>query len=330
MVVGGTGYTGAEALRLLAHHPHVTVVGATSERQAGRPVRESCPWLATDLVLQAFDPETIDADVVLLCQENGFAMRHVDALAARARVIDFAADFRLRDPAVYARTYGREHTAPHWLDRAVYSLVELTPAEDLRQAQVVANPGCYPTATLLALLPLVRAGLVQGLPIIDAKSGYSGAGRSRTETDYLFTEATAGFRAYGVEGHRHTPEIAQAVGGPVRFVPHLIPASRGIHATIHVPVAHGVTAADLHAEWDRVYAGRSFVQRVEFWPSTKHVQGGNSALLNASVDAETGLATLVSVIDNLVKGAAGQAIQAMNVMFDLPEVTGLPQGGLWP
>jgi len=329
-VVGGTGYTGAEALRLLAGHPGAVVVGATSERQAGRPVRESCPWLASDLILEPFDPAKIDADVIFLCQDNGFAMQHIDALVRCGRVIDFAADFRLRDADTYADWYGRPHVAPHWLNDAVYGLVELTDAAQLRAAQVVANPGCYPTACLLALLPLVRVGLVEGLPIIDAKSGVSGAGRSRTETDYLFTEVTGGFRAYGVERHRHTPEIAQALGRPVRFVPHLIPATRGIHATIHVPVGAGVTTEQIHDVWRETYAGRPFVRVVNFWPSTKHVQGGNSAFLRASVDPETGLATLVSVIDNLVKGAAGQAIQNMNVMFDLPEATGLPVGGVWP
>lgn len=327
-VVGATGYTGSEIVRLLAAHPQARVCAVTSERRAGRPLRESCPWLASDLTLEPFDPNSIRADVVFLCQEAGFAMEHLPLLQARAKVVDLSADFRLR-PETYEAWYKRSHTAPTCAPWPVYGLCELAQDGAIEAATAIANPGCYPTATLLALAPL--ADFVAGTPVIDAKSGVSGAGRSRAETDYLFTEIDGGFKPYGVVGHRHTPEIEQGYGAPVRFTPHLIPAPRGICATIHAPLRAGLGRAAILDAWHARYEGRPFVEiRHEGWPWTKEVQGSNRCILAADFDERTGHAVLVSVIDNLVKGAAGQAIQNMNLMFGLPEDTGLPTSGVWP
>lgn len=328
-VVGATGYTGSEVVRLLASHPVARVCTATSERRAGRPLREACAWLATDLTLEGFDVDSLEADVVFLCQEAGFAMEHLPTLQRRMKVIDLSADFRLHRIDAYESWYKRPHTAAQCKPWPVYGLCELKKAEEIEAAAAIANPGCYPTATLLALAPL--ADLIEGTPIVDAKSGVSGAGRSRTETDYLFTELAGGFKPYGVTGHRHTPEIEQEVSRTVRFTPHLIPTARGICATIHVPLRAGAGRAEIMHTWQNTYRGRPFIEvRTDGWPSTKEVQGSNRCILAADFDDRTGHAVLVSVIDNLVKGAAGQAIQNMNLMFGLPEETGLPISGLWP
>lgn len=328
-VVGATGYTGAEVVRLLAAHPLARVCTVTSERRAGRPLREACPWLATDLILEAFDLESLEADVVFLCQEAGFAMDVLPRLQGRMKVIDLSADFRLHRIDVYEEWYKRPHGASQCKPWPVYGLCELGAPEEFATARSIANPGCYPTATLLALAPLTD--FLDGTPIVDAKSGVSGAGRSKTETDFLFTELAGGFKPYGVTGHRHTPEIEQELGTKVRFTPHLIPAARGICATIHVPFRAGAGRAEVLEAWRAKYSGRPFIEiRETGWPSTKEVQGSNKCVLAADFDPRTGHAVLVSVIDNLVKGAAGQAIQNMNLLFDLPEETGLPLSGVWP
>lgn len=328
-IVGATGYGGAEAVRLLVAHPGVEVVAATSSRLAGKPLRTECPWLDTDLVLSALDTDTLDADVVLLCQESGFAMEHAPRLAERMRVIDLSADFRLLDPMTYAQWYGRDHTRPEV--RAVYGLPELTGRGPIADATIVANPGCYPTAALLALVPLERAGLIEGVPVIDAKSGVSGAGRSKADTDFLLGELEGNFKAYGVTGHRHTPEIEQGLGRTVRFTPHLLPFARGIHATCHVPLRAGAGRDDVMHAWTQAYADEGFVRvREEGWPSTKEVRGTNACVLAAAFDERTGHAVLVSVIDNLGKGAAGQAVQNLNIMFGLNETAGLTSYGVWP
>ncbi|HRI43527.1 MAG TPA: N-acetyl-gamma-glutamyl-phosphate reductase [Fimbriimonadaceae bacterium] len=328
-VIGATGYTGSEVVRLLSAHPLAQVCTVTSERQAGRPLRGACPWLASDLVLEPFDAESLEANVAFLCQEAGFAMEFLPALQRRMRVIDLSADFRLSRIDDYETWYGRPHTAAQCKPWPVYGLCESKAAEEIAAATAIANPGCYPTATLLALAPL--SDLIDGIPVVDAKSGVSGAGRSKTETDYLFTELAGGFKPYGVTGHRHTPEIEQELGRRVRFTPHLIPAARGICSTIHVPLRAGAGRADVLGAWQSAYRDRPFVEiRTEGWPSTKEVQGSNRCVLAAAFDERTGHAVLVSVIDNLVKGAAGQAIQNMNLMFGFPEDTGLPMAGLWP
>jgi N-acetyl-gamma-glutamyl-phosphate reductase len=221
-----------------------------------------------------------------------------------------------------------DHTCPGYSPWPIYGLPELCDRREIASAQAVANPGCYVTATLLALVPLVRAGLVFGTPVVDAKSGVSGAGRSRSETEYLLGELHGGFKPYKTTRHRHTPEIEQLLGSPVHFVPHLLPVSRGICATVHVPSTAGVEG--IYDCWNSAYAGEPFVRTVASAPSTKQVHGSNCCHLFADFDDRTGVAVLVSVIDNLVKGAAGQAVQNMNLMLGLPEIAGLPREGVWP
>ena len=328
-MIGATGYGGAEVVRLLASHPEAGVVVATSSRLAGTPLRNECPWLDTGLVLSEFEADALDVDVALLCQEAGFAMEHAPRLAERMRVIDFSADFRLRDPSTYAQWYGHDHSRPEI--GGVYGLPELGSREEIAQAKIVANPGCYPTAALLALVPLERAGLIGGVPVVDAKSGVSGAGRSRQETDFLLGELEGGFKAYGVTGHRHTPEIEQELGRTVRFTPHLLPFARGIHATCHVPLSPGAGRKEVLGVWAEAYRNEPFIRiRSEGWPSTKEVRSTNSCVLAAAYDERTGHAVLVSVIDNLGKGAAGQAVQNLNLMFGFEEGSGLTTFGVWP
>lgn len=329
-VVGATGYTGSEVVRLLAGHPSVEVTVATSERQAGTLLSSACNWLSSDLELTKFAPDTLEADVVFLCQSNGFAMNVAPSLSERMRVIDLSADFRLADTSLYPEWYGFEHACPNLDPWPVYGLPELVDRKEIAGATIIANPGCYVTTSLLALVPLQRAGLVKGVPVIDAKSGVSGAGRSQKETEYLHSELHGSFKPYKTTGHRHTPEIEQLFGGLVRFTPHLIPISRGICATIHVEVQPGTTVEQIYDCWQHAYAGSPFVRTQRQPPSTKQVHGSNSCIIFADIDERTGQAVLVSVIDNLVKGAAGQAIQNMNIMHHLPEEAGLPTEGVWP
>lgn len=326
-VVGAAGYAGAEIVRLLATHPCVEAAVVTSSRHAGQRLNSLCSWLATDLILGPFEPADWDVDVVFLAQETGFAMEHAPALIGRFKVIDLSADFRLADRETYRQTYGAEHTSPDM--PATYGLPELVDRLEIESARIVANPGCYPTSALLGLMPIVKAGMLAGTPVIDAKSGVSGAGRSRAETEYIFSELTGGFKVYGAVGHRHTPEIEQMVGIPVRFTPHLIAAARGLQSTIHAPVT-ATSAEELRKLFEDFYKGAPFVQIVEAPPSTKQVLGSNRCDIYIAYDERTRHAVIASVLDNLVKGASGQAIQNMNIMLGLPEETGLPLNGVWP
>lgn len=329
-VVGATGYGGSEVIRLLASHPCAKVTVATSSRRAGVPLREESPWLSSDLLLSEFEPDTVKADFTFLCQEAGFAMEVVGKLIGRTRVIDLSADFRLKDPSVYEMYYGRKQAASPMQSEPVYGLPELVDRDEIAAAQLVANPGCYPTASLLALMPLVKAGLVAGTPVIDAKSGVSGAGRSRKETDYLFAELSGGFKAYTAVGHRHTPEIEQLAGMPIRFTPHLLPVSRGIHATAHVPLKRPLSKAEINDIYTSAYRDEPFVTVQDALPSTKQVLGSNRCAISVDADVRCGYAVVCAVIDNLVKGMAGQAIQNMNLMAGISEDTGLPMDGVWP
>jgi len=251
-------------------------------------------------------------------------------LAGKTRVVDLSADFRLDDNSVYEAYYGRKHLNPSLPKKPVYGLPEIVGRESIAQADLVANPGCYPTATLLAIMPLVRAGLVTGLPVIDAKSGVSGAGRSRKETDYLFAELSGGFKAYGTTGHRHTAEIEQLSGMLVRFTPHLIPVARGIHSTAHVPLSKPLKRSEIRQIFDEFYKDEKFVTVQDAPPSTKQVLGSNRCAISVDADERCGYAVVCSVIDNLVKGMAGQAIQNMNLMAGISEEAGLPMDGMWP
>lgn len=337
-IVGGTGYTGVELLRLLAQHPEVEVTAITSRGDAGTAVADMFPSLRGRVDLRFEDPAKANlsaCDVVFFATPNGIAMQQAPALLeAGVRVIDLAADFRIGDVAEWEKWYGMQHASPDWVEKAVYGLPEVN-RERIRDARLVANPGCYPTAVQLGFMPLVEAGLIEldGL-IADAKSGVSGAGR-KAETHILFSEASDNFKAYGVPGHRHLPEIRQGLGRMagttvgLTFVPHLVPMIRGIHATLYARIRK---EADFQALFEQRYANEAFVDvlPVKSHPETRSVRSAN--ICRIAVHRPQGGDTLVvlSVIDNLVKGAAGQAIQNMNIMFGLNETLGLTQLPLLP
>jgi len=337
-IVGGTGYTGVELLRLLAQHPEVELAAITSRAEAGSAVAEMFPSLRGRVQLSFSDPATAqlkDCQVVFFATPNGVAMQQARSLLeAGVKVIDLAADFRIKDIAVWEKWYGMTHAAPELVAEAVYGLPELN-REQIRQARLVANPGCYPTAVQLGFLPLIEAGCVDVRHLIaDAKSGVSGAGR-KAETHILFAEASDNFKAYGVSGHRHLPEIRQGLstvcGNEVglTFVPHLTPIIRGIHATLYAKITR---EEDFQELYEQRYAGEYFVDVLpaKSHPDTRSVRAANTCRI--AVHRPQGGDTLVvlSVIDNLVKGAAGQAVQNMNLMFGLEECLGLTQVPVLP
>jgi len=344
-IVGGTGYTGVELLRLLAQHPQVRLQAITSRSEAGMPVAQMFPSLRGQVSLSFTAPADAAlerCDMVFFATPNGIAMREAPALLdTGVRVIDLAADFRITDIAVWEKWYGMAHASPQWVAKAVYGLPEIN-REKIKTAQLVANPGCYPTAVQLGFLPLLEAGIVDvGHLIADAKSGASGAGR-KAEVASLFSETADNFKAYGVTGHRHLPEISQGLAlmadkgnaAPVglTFVPHLTPMIRGIHATLYAQLASDVSDSDLQHLFERRYADEAFVDVLPAGshPDTRSVRGSN--LCRIAVHRPQGGNTVVvlSVIDNLVKGAAGQAVQNMNLMFGLPEETGIMAAPLMP
>ena len=342
-VLGASGYAGSEVLRLCAAHPRFDVVVATGDRSAGRLVGRHTASLSAaypDLVLEGNEPASIaervdGVDVLFSALPHGRSQRLLPDLVDRVgAVVDLAADFRLRDPAAYARWYGEEHACPELLDRFAYGLPELFRSE-LVGARLVAAPGCYPTAASLALAPLVRAGLVdeRGVPVVvDAASGVSGAGRAAKD-DLHFAEVDGDFRAYGLLGHRHTAEMEQALGVPVLFTPHLAPMVRGILATAYVrPAAEGrqPTSEELTDVLREHYRGEPFVVVDDDPPSTKSTAGTNVVRLTARSDPRTGWLLVLAAIDNLVKGAAGQAVQCANLATGQPETAGLPLAGLYP
>lgn len=337
-IVGGTGYTGVELLRLLAAHPQAELRAITSRSEAGLPVSDMFSSLRGKVDLRFSDPAKAEldrCDVVFFATPNGIAMQQARALLdAGVRVIDLAADFRIQDVATWEKWYGMQHACPDLVREAVYGLPEVN-REQIKAARLVANPGCYPTAVQLGFLPLLEAGVVgTGSLIADAKSGVSGAGR-KAETHLLFTEAADNFKAYGVPGHRHLPEIKQglerAAGKPVglTFVPHLTPMIRGIHATLYAKL---VATADLQQLYERRYAGEPFVDVLPAGshPETRSTRGANVCRLAVHRPQGGDTVVVLSVIDNLVKGAAGQAVQNMNIMMGLPETTGLKQAALLP
>ncbi len=338
-VVGASGYAGVELLRLCASHPDLEVKVATAGTHGGEPVAAHTPSLAAaypGLVYAPVAEAALDGlDVVFLALPHGESQHLVpDLLPQVGLVVDLAADFRLHDPGLYPRWYGGEHTVPELLDRFVYGLPELHRA-DLVGATAVAAPGCYPTAAILALAPLVRAGLVAttGL-VVDAASGVSGAGRAPKENLHFGT-VDEDFTAYGLLDHRHTAEMEQCLGAEVLFTPHLAPMVRGILATCYarpaVPVAEsGLTTADALDVLASFYRDEPFVVVTDGLPSTKATAGSNCAHLTVRVDPRTGWVVALGAIDNLVKGAAGQAVQCANLALGLPETTGLPVAGVYP
>lgn len=337
-IVGGTGYTGVELLRLLAQHPHCELRAITSRKEAGMPVADMFPNLRGRVSLKFSEPAAAgldQCDIVFFATPNGVAMQDARALVdAGVRIVDLAADFRIRDVSVWEQWYKMKHACPELVAEAVYALPEVN-REQIRKARVIANPGCYPTAVQLGFLPLVEAGIVDLDHLIaDAKSGVSGAGR-KAETHILHAEASDNFKAYGVQGHRHQPEIAQglarAAGREVGlvFVPHLTPMIRGIHATLY---ARLTKAADLQALYEKRYAGEAFVDVMPAGshPDTRSVRGANHCRIAVHQPRGGDTAVVLSVIDNLVKGAAGQAVQNMNIMFGFAEDAGLTQIALLP
>lgn len=321
---GASGYTGAELLRYLAVHPQVRVGACLAHSQQGQKVTDLFPNLHGfyDQVLVAKDWDDLakEADVVFLCLPHGQSQQPAKALLdAGCKVIDLGADFRLADPEVYARTYDGAHLFPELLEEAVYGLPEKN-RDAIKQARLVANPGCYPTASGLALLPMAKQGLLQEPTIIDAKSGVSGAGRGAS-VGSLYSEVNETIKAYGVGGHRHQPEIEQTVGQRVVFTPHLTPMTRGILATVYVRHEVGV---DLPSLYSQFYANEPFVRVLgTALPTTKATLGSNYCHLAVKSSGFPGCSIVLSAIDNLGKGAAGTAVHNMNLMFGLPEETGL-------
>ncbi|MEF8754760.1 MAG: N-acetyl-gamma-glutamyl-phosphate reductase [Accumulibacter sp.] len=337
-IVGGTGYTGVELLRLLARHPEVQITSITSRGDAGTDVAQMFPNLRGRLRLRFEDPARANlqsCDIVFFATPNGVAMEQAPALLdAGVRIIDLAADYRIRDVADWSRWYGMQHASPDWVDKAVYGLPEMNRAA-IRNARLVANPGCYPTAVQLGFMPLLERGLVDPDHLVaDAKSGVSGAGR-KAEVATLFAEASDNFKAYAVPGHRHLPEIRQGLsamaGRPVglTFVPHLTPMIRGIHATLYARIR---AEADFQAVFAERYRDEPFVDVLPAGshPDTRSVRAANTCRLAVHRPQDGEVLVVLAVIDNLVKGAAGQAIQNLNVMFGLPETVGLQQIAVLP
>lgn len=339
-VIGATGYAGVDLLRLLLNHREVSLSVLTSESYAGQPVSQVYPHLRgyADIVLEKMNIERIaeKSDVVFVALPHGHAMNVVPVLLeAGVKVIDFGADYRLHNRAVYEQWYKVAHTSPEM--KAVYGLPELH-RQAIKGTHLVANPGCYTTASILGITPLLRAGLAEkDLIIVDAKSGISGAGRGLGLT-YHYPESAENIRAYNIGGHRHTPEIEQelslAAGEDVTisFTPHLMPMSRGILATCYLRLKPGVSIEQITEAYQAAYENEFFVRLLGAgqYPATKYVRGTNHCDIGWHVDPRTNRVIVVSAIDNLMKGAAGQALQNMNILFDLPETEGLRFPALYP
>jgi len=343
-VLGASGYTGAELLRLLIRHPRVEIALLTADRRAGKPMAEVFPQFAPYPLpvlsaIEAADWPKLALDLAFCALPHGTTQKVIADLLARAprtKVVDLSADFRLADPAAYARWYGHEHFAPQLQKEAVYGLTEMYRPQ-IKAARLVANPGCYTTCAQLALIPLLKAEAIDPDEIvIDAKSGMTGAGRAARE-EMIFSEVSEGFHAYGVGHHRHMSELDQefslAAGREVivSFTPHLVPMNRGILSTIYV---RGTKASpeDLQALLGKAYADEPFVHVLPFrtLPQTRHVRGSNMTFIGVAADRIAGRAIIVSALDNLTKGASGQAVQNMNVMLGFPETMGIDQVALFP
>jgi N-acetyl-gamma-glutamyl-phosphate reductase len=343
-VLGASGYTGAELVRLLIAHPHVAIALLTADRRAGQAMADVFPQfspyrLPPLTALDAADWAALKLDLVFCALPHGTTQQVIKDLVARApgtKIVDLSADFRLADPAAYARWYGHAHAAPELQQEAVYGLTEIYRRE-IKAARLVANPGCYTTCAELALIPLLKAKAIDADEIvIDAKSGVTGAGRAARE-DMLFAEVSEGFHAYGVGHHRHMAELDQefsrAAGRDVvvSFTPHLVPMNRGILSTIYVRGLKA-SAQDLHALLVKAYANEPFVHVLPFGrlPQTRHVRGSNMTMIGVAADRIAGRAIIGSALDNLTKGASGQAVQNMNLVLGFPETAGLEQVALFP
>jgi N-acetyl-gamma-glutamyl-phosphate reductase len=339
-ILGASGYTGAELIRILARHPAADIRLLSAERSAGKPVEEVFPHLSgLDLprLIHIDDADWSGLDMVFCALPHGTTQQVIAGLPAHLKIVDLSADFRLHDLDAYETWYGHAHQAPELQRQAVYGLTEIK-RDAIGAARLCANPGCYPTASQLPLIPLLEAGLISADDIvIDAKSGVSGAGRAAKESS-LFAEVAEGIHAYGVASHRHAPEIEQGLSEAagravwVSFTPHLVPMNRGILATTYVRLADGESAAELRRALAERYAKEPFVQVLPLGsvPATRHVRGSNHCLIGVVADRVPGRAILISAIDNLVKGASGQAVQNMNLMAGFAETLGLEQPALFP
>jgi N-acetyl-gamma-glutamyl-phosphate reductase len=339
-VLGASGYTGADLIRLAARHPSIAITALLAKGHAGQTLAQVFPHLASLDLPPLVTPEEVDwskVDVVFSGLPHGTAHGEIAKLPDRVKVIDMSADFRLRDPEIYADWYGGSHSAPALIESAVYGLTEHY-RDAIKEARLIACPGCYPTAVLLALLPLVKQKLIAADDvIIDAKSGVSGAGRTLKQ-NILFAEAGEGLSPYGIGTHRHVPEIEQelglAAGAPVtiNFTPHLAPMARGELCSCYVRLSGTTKADDLRQALAKAYARSPFVRVVEegVIPATQHVRGSNFCHLGVFADRIKGRAIIVAAIDNLVKGSAGQALQNFNLMYGFDETLGLEQLPLFP
>jgi N-acetyl-gamma-glutamyl-phosphate reductase len=344
-VLGASGYTGAELVRLLIRHPRVTIAVLTADRKAGQEMRAVFPQFSHIALPKLTSIDDVDwtsagVDLVFGALPHATTQKVIKDLLARApqmKVVDLSADFRIADPKAYALWYGHDHLAPELQKEAVYGLVEIY-RKQISVARLVANPGCYTTTTQLPLIPLIVAKAIDlDEIIVDAKSGMTGAGRAAKES-MLFSEVSEGFHAYGVGHHRHMAELDQefsiAAGREVivTFTPHLVPMNRGIFATIYVRGLDGKTPQDLHAILQQFYSQEAFVHILPFGelPQSRHVRGSNMIYIGIANDRVKGRAIICSTLDNLVKGASGQAVQNMNVMLGFPETMGLDQVALFP
>src|SRR5436190_12882902 len=344
-VLGASGYTGSELVRLLLRHPRAQIVHLSADRRAGQEMRTVFPQFAPFnlpklVTIESIDWKSAGIDLAFCALPHGTTQTVIKDLMAKApktKVVDLSADFRLHDNAAYARWYGHDHQAPELQKEAVYGLAEIYRSE-IEKARLVANPGCYTTCAQLPLIPLLKAKAIDaGEIVIDAKSGMTGAGRAAKES-MLFSEVSEGFHAYGVGHHRHMAELDQefsrAAGREVivSFTPHLVPMNRGILSTIYVRGHNGASGQDLHALLSKAYATEPFIHVLPFGqtPQTRHVRGSNMTFIGVAKDRVPGRAIVISALDNLVKGASGQAVQNMNLMLGYPETLGLEQIALFP
>ena len=335
-IINVTGFAGMEAARLLWNHPGARITSVTGRSLAGQRLGEAFPHLEVYGDMRIGEEIEGDVDIVMSAMPTA-ASAAVCAPFVRAGVpvIDIAADFRLRDPKAFERWFGQPHPAPEMLSQAVYGLPELYAAQ-IRESKLVANPGCYPAASILAMAPAVKAGIVRGPVIVDAKSGISGAGRG-TGGSFGYSEVNEDVSAYKIANHNHQPEIAQELAAltigeapRVTFVPHLVPMTRGIHATCYAPLSKDISQAEVNEVYGEFYAKAPFTRVSKTPPHTKHTLGNNMCLVHPVVDRENGMLVSIGVLDNLVKGAAGQAIENMNLMLGMEQDTGLDLPAVYP
>ncbi len=341
-IIGSTGYAGAELARLLLGHPEVSIVWYGSRSYVGEEYasiyRNMFRFVDAKCLDDNMEELAQEADVIFTATPQGLCASLVnDGILEKARIVDLSADFRIKDVKVYEKWYGLEHKSPQYLPEAVYGLCEIN-REDVKGARLVANPGCYTTCSILTLYPLVKEGLVDtSTIIIDAKSGTSGAGRG-AKVPNLFCEVNESIKAYGVASHRHTPEIEEQLGYAcghevlLNFTPHLVPMNRGILATAYASLTEKVSYEEVRAAYEKYYGGEYFIRLLPegVYPETRWVEGSNFVDIGFKLDPRTGRIIAIGALDNLVKGAAGQAVQNMNLMFGLAENTGLTQAPMFP